>query len=145
MKDGVLERFGKEPNDNVRGLFTEGLYIKNAVCERVRSFGMPAGAELFETCEWAGRFQELATGQEINWHWLTRIDVKSHLCNSAKAKDANVRQVILDRFGGKEKALGRKAAPGPLYGVKADAWSALAIGLTWMDKQRWNERLEGKL
>jgi hypothetical protein len=41
---------------------------------------------------------------------------------------------MIDRFGpGKEKAIGRKATPGPLYGVKKDIWSALAIACYHLD------------
>jgi hypothetical protein len=35
-----------------------------------------------------------------------------------------------DRFGG-SAAVGRKAAPGPLYGISRDVWSALAIAVTY--------------
>jgi hypothetical protein len=38
---------------------------------------------------------------------------------------------LLDRFGpGREVAVGTKRAPGPLYGIKGDEWSALAVALT---------------
>jgi hypothetical protein len=101
--------------------------------EMVASYGMAVGAEVFETCVWIGRFIEC-------WKWaktlapdhtlVYRRDVKLHLCGSARAKDANIRQAIIDRYGGKEKAVGRKAAPGPLYGISGDVWSALAVAIT---------------
>ena len=51
-------------------------------------------------------------------------------CNSAAAKDTNIRQALIDHYGGsKAEAIGVKAKPGPLYGIKADEWSALAIAL----------------
>jgi hypothetical protein len=59
--------------------------------------------------------------------------VKLHLCGSSRAKDPNVRTALLDRFGG-AGAKGTKAAPGPLYGIAADLWSALAIAVTWTDQ-----------
>ena len=31
----------------------------------------------------------------------------------------------------KAAAIGRKAAPGPLYGISRDVWSALAIAVTY--------------
>lgn len=49
------------------------------------------------------------------------------------AKDANVRQALINRFGGKDAAIGRKAAPGPLYGISRDMRSALAIAVTGHD------------
>lgn len=98
------------------------------VIEMIASYGMPVGREVFETCVWIGRFQEA-------WRWpdavrlVYRKDVKLHLCGTTKAKDPNVWQALLDRFGG-EAAVGRKAAPGPLYGVKSHARAALAVAVT---------------
>lgn len=93
--------------------------------------GMPAGKEVFDTCVWIGRFTE-AYGAD-NTHRLLRATVKTHLCGTPRAKDANVRQALIDRFGGKEKAIGRKASPGPLYGVVSHLWSALAVAITYWD------------
>jgi hypothetical protein len=30
-------------------------------------------------------------------------------------------------------AIGRKAAPGPLYGVHGDLWASLALAIAWLD------------
>lgn len=109
------------------------------VVEQIRSYGMSVGAEVFDTCEWSGRFIERylsCTGIRGEVVKIPRIEVKSHLCHSAKAKDSNIRQAIIDRFGGKEKAIGKKKNPGPLYGVKDDMWAALAVGLTYLDRAR---------
>jgi hypothetical protein len=62
-----------------------------------------------------------------------RATVKAHLCRSAKAKDSNVRQALIDLFGGKENAIGTKKTPGPLYGISGDVWAALAVAVTWYD------------
>jgi hypothetical protein len=61
---------------------------------------------------------------------LPRRVVKLALCGDSRAKDANIRQALIDRFGG-SAAVGRKAAPGPLYGIHRDVWSALAIAVTY--------------
>ena len=58
------------------------------------------------------------------------------VCGSARAKDANIRQAIIDRCGGPESI--KKG--GPLYKVSGDVWSALAVALTWCDL-----RTEGRL
>lgn len=100
--------------------------------EMVASYGMPVGASVFETCVEAGRFIELWENLHKG-HLALRVyrrEVKLHLCNSARAKDANVRQALLDRYGGKDAAVGRKASPGPLHGITGDVWSALAIAVT---------------
>lgn len=101
--------------------------------ERVASYGMAVGREVFETCEWVGRFLQA-------WHdpeavrLVYRKDMKMHLCGTTKAKDSNVRQAILDLFprvgGGKTPQIGTKALPGPLHGVSSHAWSALALAIT---------------
>jgi hypothetical protein len=102
------------------------------VIEQIESFGMAVGAETFRTVWWAGRFYQAWDGEA--WQ-LPRRAVKLHLCYSARATDANIRTAILDRFGpGKEKAVGKKAAPGPLFGIRSHEWSALSIAITFADK-----------
>lgn len=108
--------------------------------ESIASYGMSVGAEVFETCVWSGRFIQAWHHQAAPWpdestaHRVYRRDVKLHLCGTARAKDANVRQALIDRYGpGKDKAIGRKASPGPLYGVSSHAWAALAVAVTAAD------------
>lgn len=98
--------------------------------EGIACYGMSVGAEVFETCFWSGRFVQ-AWGRDFTK--VYRKDVKLHLCHSMRAKDSNIRQSIIDRYGGKEKAIGRKKTPGPLYGVSADQWAAIAVGLYFAD------------
>ena len=103
------------------------------VIEMMSSYGMPVGKEVLETLVWTGRFVEAKRSDVTR---IFRKDVKLHLCHSARAKDANIWQAILDRYGGKEKAVGKKASPGPLYEVKSHARAALAVGLAWLDGLR---------
>lgn len=99
------------------------------VVEMIASYGMAVGHEVFETCIWIGRFMERWMGPVER---LVRRDVKMHLCGNNSAKDSNVRAALLDKFGpGKKKAVGTKANPGPLYGIKADEWAALALAVTF--------------
>jgi hypothetical protein len=99
--------------------------------EMIASYGMAVGREVFETCVWIGRFVEAWGGPHTP---VYRKAVKIHLCGSTKAKDPNVRQALIDKFGpGKDRAIGRKATPGPLYGVSADVWAALAVAVTWAE------------
>lgn len=105
--------------------------VQVVAIEMVASYGMPVGKEVFETCVWIGRFVEAVTCET---HYVYRKDVKMHLCRSMKANDANIRAALIDRFGpGKEKAVGTKKNPGPLYGIKKDLWSALAVAVTCAD------------
>jgi hypothetical protein len=92
--------------------------------EMVASYGMAVGKEVFETVRWIGRFQQAWRDPEAV-KLVYRQDVKLHLCKSVRAKDANIRQALLDRFG---KA-GTK-------GVTGHAWAALAVAVTTYDKQK---------
>lgn len=106
--------------------------VQRLVVEMIQSFGMPVGREVFETVFWIGRFCE-ASG--VDFTRIYRNDVKLHLCKSARAKDGNIRQAIIDRLGPQ----GVKKAPGPTYGISKDVWSAVAVGLTWIDTQAAKE------
>jgi len=129
---GIPLSWGKQPNEEVlTKLKASPLGDELLAVEAVASYGMPVGAEVFETVFWSGRFVQAYDGPHVR---VYRREVKLHLCASPKANDASIRCAILDRFGGKEAAIGRKASPGPLYGVKADVWAALAVGLTIFDR-----------
>jgi hypothetical protein len=98
--------------------------------EMIASYGMPVGAEVFETCVWIGRFIEAWNGLEDH-RLIYRRDVKLELCGSPRAKDANIRQALIDRIG----APGTKKEPGPTYGVKSHAWAALGVAVTAFAKE----------
>jgi hypothetical protein len=89
-------------------------------CEMIASYGMAVGREVFETCVWIGRFLQAHRGPH---RLVYRKDVKLHLCGSPRAKDANIRQALLDKYG----PVGTKGKPGPLYGVRSHVWAALAV------------------
>ena len=101
---------------------------------------MAVGEEVFETVRAEARFA-MAWGDR---HCLLvpRIRVKMHHCHDSRAKDANIRQALLDRFGpGKAAAIGTKKAQGPLYGISGDCWSSLAIAVAVHDmgeRYGWN-------
>jgi hypothetical protein len=96
--------------------------------EMIASYGMAVGAEVFETCVWIGRMVQVAGPERVRL--VYRKDVKMHLCASPRAKDANIRQAIIDLYGGKAEAIGTSKRPGPLHGVKSHAWAALAVAIT---------------
>lgn len=96
--------------------------------EKVESFGMAVGAEVFETVFWSGRFAEAACSLPLVR--IGRRVVKLHLCSDSRAKDANIRAALIDRFGGPDAI--RKG--GVLHGVSKDVWSALAVAVTVADE-----------
>lgn len=129
VTDREVLDFNQEANTALlRRIRADGLYGDTVLIEQVESYGMAVGAEVFETVRWAGRFEEAAHPADVIL--LPRRAVKLRLCGSAKAKDANIRQALIDRFGGAD-AIGRKANPGPLYGISRDVWSALAIAVAY--------------
>jgi len=96
------------------------------VIEQIRCYGMPIGQTTLDTVFWSGRFWESWKGDR---HLMPRLEVKKHLCHNGSAKDSNIRQALIDRFG----PPGVKKEPGLLYGVKKDIWAAMAVAVTWMD------------
>lgn len=123
--------FGIEANFDILEELRCDWHAGTLVVEQVESFGMAVGREVFETVFWAGRFVEAwETASRRPFVLLPRRTVKLALCGSPRAKDSNIRQALIDRFGG-SAAIGRKAAPGPLYGIHRDVWSALAIAVTY--------------
>jgi hypothetical protein len=107
------------------------------IAEQIEAMGMAVGREVFETVYWTGRFLEAwvsSTGHPADR--LPRRAVKLQLCGTCQAKDPNIRQALIDRFG----PPGTKKAPGKTYGIKEDLWSALAVAVTWVERER--ERAE---
>lgn len=131
--------------DTVR-TYAESKQDVRLVVEMIACYGMPVGKEVFETVFWIGRF--IQCWFENGSHHksiparIYRQDVKLHLCKSPRANDATIRAALIDRFGpGKERAIGKKKTPGPLYGVKGDVWAALALAVTFADKLKAGEVL----
>lgn len=126
--------FGLWPNEKVVDIVRQGLDYDELVIEEVRSYGMAVGRDVFETVKWSGRFAEAARPLPV--YWLGRIDVKSHLCHSAKANDSNIRAALIDRWPDEPRtAAGRPAKGSVLYGISKDVWAALGVAVTWADKE----------
>lgn len=148
--DGKLVSHGKWPNEKLLTACHAERCTAGAdvlVIEKVACMGMAVGAEVFETVYWSGRFAEAYLGQSLRRKVdrVPRMAVKMHLCGRATARDPNIRQALIDRFGGPvaikgpRKARPRKGIPelpaGMLYGVSGDVWAALAVAVTYWDKR----------
>ena len=132
---GGIRNVGTSANEDLLALIRNDVApatgpVQLVVIEKVEGFGMPVGAEVFETVFWSGRFAEAASPIRVDR--IGRKAVKIHLCGSMRAKDPNIRQALIDRYGG-SSAIGRKATPGPLYGIAGDQWAALAVAVTYAD------------
>lgn len=115
---------GVKPNDL---MLDEIRYqpVDHLAIEMIASYGMAVGREVFETCVWIGRMVETFRSPSAV-RLVYRKDVKLHLCGSPRAKDANIRQALIDLIGPQ----GSKKNPGPTYGVKSHAWAALGVAVT---------------
>lgn len=112
--------------------YSERKRYHHLAIEMVASYGMPVGEEVFETCLWVGRFLGAYNGPFTK---IKRHEIKMHLCHTIKGvSDSAIRQRLIDLYGGKEQAIGKKASPGPLYGFAKDQWQALAVAVVWWEK-----------
>ena len=127
LRDDGVEDAAVLANDLVLGEIRETGADVIAI-EMIASYGMPVGADVFETCVWIGKFVREAEvhASHARLVRIPRKDVKLHLCGSSRAKDANIRQRLIDLIGPQ----GTKKQPGPTYGVKTHAWAALAVAVT---------------
>lgn len=113
--------------------------LDTVVIERVASYGMPVGREVFETCEIIGYFRALCEVYHgIQPKYVYRRDEKITICGSPKANDATIRHALIDRFAKHDFRTGKgtKKNPDTFYGVSADVWSSIAIGTTWLDMEK---------
>lgn len=136
MPEFRLIKFGKTDNTPLLTLVANSdvLHDVDAVAiEMVASYGMAVGREVFETCVWIGRFHQAA--DHPNTHYVYRKDEKQILCGSLKAKDANIRQALIDRYAKHDlkNGKGTKANPDVFYGVSKDVWAAIAVGVTYYE------------
>lgn len=106
------------------------LPIKYVAIEMIASYGMAVGKTVFDTCLWIGRFID-RVHQKL-WKdavLIYRMEEKMCLCHSSRAKDSNIRQALIDRFG----VVGTKKEPGYFYGFKKDIWAAMAVAVAFHD------------
>ena len=123
--------FGKEENQVVLDA-VQHLSYDSIVIERVASYGMAVGRDVFETCEWVGRFTQAA---RVPPAYVYRREEKLHLCGDSRAKDTNIRRALIDRFAQHDlkNGKGTKKNPDWFYGFSADVWQAYAVAVTYVE------------
>lgn len=124
--------FGKVDNDDLLAIIHTCIYDK-LVIERVASYGMAVGRDVFETCEWIGRFTQAALPAQAEY--IYRREEKLHICGDSKAKDTNIRRALIDRFARHDlqNGKGNKSNPDFFYGFRADIWAAYAVALVYIE------------
>lgn len=152
MRDANGPLWGKVPNQELlelvraigSGARTYG--VRCVVGEMMSPRGMPVSRQEMATLVWLGRFLEAA--HPVLAETLEREAVKRHFGliggrriagEKRPSYDSQIRALLIDRFGGiggKERAVGVKASPGPLYGVTSDVWQALALAVAFDELTR---------
>lgn len=133
-KTYALIDFGKVENECLLEKVKK-LYYDVLVYEKFVSFGMPIGQSTIESIQWNGRYIQSALDVGAEVFPITRKMEKINICGSMKAKDANIRQALIDRFAvfDFKNGKGTKKNKDWFYGVSKDVWSAIAIGVTYLD------------
>ena len=134
----VLE-VGKIENNVLLSLIAQKLYGNgyDVAIEMIAGMGMTVGQEVFDTCVWIGRFWQTVLWQ--TGYGPTRIfrrEEKLDLCGSLSAKDANIRQSLVDRYAPGQPNFGKGTTkdPGFFYGFSADMLAAMAVSTKYFDK-----------
>ena len=105
--------------------------INYIAIEMIASYGMAVGKSVFDTCVWIGRFYQIGMDHYgVEPTLIYRSEEKMCLCGNMKAKDSNIRQALIDRFG----EVGTKKNPGFFYGFKKDIWAAMSVCVAFHDK-----------
>lgn len=141
-KDDIkLLSFGKIANDTLMQIIKNDDYDQ-LVYEQFQSFGMAIGESTIESILWNGRLIQAAMDRGIPVDRIYRKEEKLCLCNTLRAKDANIRQALIDRYAkiDKKNGKGTKKEPDVFFGVKKDVWSAIAVGVTWREKMEEEKR-----
>lgn len=137
----TIHEFGKIDNNKLLEIVKSDMYDHMAY-EQFQCYGMAVGESTIESIIWNGRYIQSAIDKNIEVTAIYRKDEKINLCNSMRAKDANIRQALIDRFAKKDKKSGKgtKKDPDVFYGVTKDVWQAIAVGVTWFDIEKERER-----
>lgn len=109
------------------------------VIEKIASYGMAVGKDVFDTCIWIGQFAHALKGWKLSY--IFRKDEKIMLCGSMKAKDTNIRQELINRYAKHDfkNGKGTKKNPDTFYGVSKDVWAAIAVGVTYYEMLKEGE------
>lgn len=126
--------FGKVSNDDLLNLVKTADYTEMAY-EQFQCYGMAVGKSTIESITWNGRFIQSVLDRHKPVIPVYRKDEKMTLCHTTKAKDANIRQVLIDRYAkfDYKNGKGTKKNPDVFYGVAKDAWQAIAVGVTYCE------------
>lgn len=129
-EDDSIQNHGFMLNEDLLQSIKNSSGIDVLAIESIEGFGLTAGQELFDTCFWSGRFCQLFELLKRKlFVKIGRKKIKVHLCGHSSAKDKDIREALIYRFG----EPGIKSAPGKLYGISGHGWAALAVAVYYSD------------
>ena len=107
-----------------------------AAIEMLQSYGNLIGKDVLDTAVWIGRFYEVLKrklGKDPTM--IYRKEEASHICQSSRAGDSEIRRALIDRFCTHDFRSGRGTIKNPDFfqGFKKDLWAAYAVGLTYIE------------
>lgn len=120
--------------------------IDHVVTEMIASYGMPVGADVFETCVMIGKIERTAELHEVEHSRVFRSEEKLCICHDSRAKDSNIRAGLIARFAKRDfkRGTGTKKNPDHFYGVSKDMWAAFAVGTVYLDGKNGFFKRKGK-
>ena len=130
-------RFGKISNEDLLQIVKKEEYDV-LVYEAFQSYGMPVGQTTIDSITWNGRYIQSALDREKRVEHIFRREEKLCLCGTMKAKDTNIRQALIDRFAQFDfkNGKGTKKRKDYFYGFSKDSWTAMAITVCFLDKEK---------
>ena len=118
--------FGKIDNEDMLKIVTKNPDKADVMAiEIISSYGQRVGQSTFLTCYFIGMCMNAFKGPQYN---IKRVDEKKYICGTGAAKDAGIRQELIDRF--EPDLIPGKRPCGKLKGFKADIYSGLAVAIT---------------
>ena len=132
---GLLVRLNK--------MAAQGIRPRHAVIERPAAMGTLGPGVVGHMLDTAWEAGKLAVYCYEHYNYfletMTRREVLRHLgvLSGKGSSDSRVRAACIadHETPGGPPAGGRKATPGPLYGVSSHGWQALGLVLAWLEQQ----------
>lgn len=131
------------PTESVMARIEEAVaaYGMPVAIEHLSCYGVDFSAVLRDTALVSGEFRLRCRQLGKEATFITRPDVKIHITQSRKTKDKDIRDALIEKWGGETAAMGYQKIPGskqrtpkgPLYDISSHAWAALALGVTFLE------------
>lgn len=118
--------------------------FEQAVIETiVGSYGASIGKTTFDTAIMIGRLEQ-ALFSFAQIEKIPRQTIRAHLCPRMRANDKTVRDALIARFArfDKKRGKGSKDRRDFFYGFSNDIWSAFAVGVTLLDREKGKKASE---